>query len=97
MSDDKIKAVLGRAAEDRAFFEALMEKREAALDACELSPAEKAILMAPTDEQLGKMIEQARRRPWYKMSPLFAAGTAAAAALSFRLLRHRHRHGGRLA
>ena len=57
MSDEKIKAVLARAAEDRTFFDALMENRASALGAFELSPAEKALLMAPTDEQLEKMVQ----------------------------------------
>ena len=61
MSGEKIRAVLRRAAEDRAFRDALMAKRESALNAFELSPAEKALLMAPADEQFEKMIEQARK------------------------------------
>ncbi|MHC4249681.1 MAG: hypothetical protein ACYS9X_11200 [Planctomycetota bacterium] len=63
--DKKIRAVLARAAEDRTFFDALMASRESALGAFDLSPEEKALLMAPTDDQLGKMIEKARKKPWY--------------------------------
>ncbi len=80
MSDEKIKAVLARAAEDRTFFDALMANRESALGAFDLSPEEKAILMAPTDEQLAKMIEQARKKPWSNVARagFFVGGVAAA-------------------
>jgi len=70
MSDEKIRAVLARAAEDRTFFDALMANRESALGAFELSPEEKALLMAPTDEQLTKMIEETRKRSQFQIGKI---------------------------
>jgi hypothetical protein len=87
MSDEKVRAVLARAAEDRTFFDALMTNRESALGAFDLAPEEKAILMAPTDEQLRGMVEQARKRPWSSLARVgfFAGGLAAAAAVTATL------------
>ena len=80
MPDERIAAVLARAAKDRAFFDALMANRASALAACDLTEAERALLMAPTRTQLSKMIEQARKKPWNNLARagFFAGGVAAA-------------------
>ncbi|MHC5056750.1 MAG: hypothetical protein ACYTKD_18860 [Planctomycetota bacterium] len=84
MTDERIRAVLARAAEDRTFFDALIEDRESALGAFDLSPEEKALLMAPADKQLAKMIEQARKKPWSNIARagFFVGGVAAAAGFT---------------
>ncbi len=81
MPDERIAAVLARAAKDRAFFDALMADRASALAACDLTEAERALLMAPARAQLSKMIAQARKRPL--VGPVFKViGGVAAAAVA---------------
>jgi hypothetical protein len=80
-SDDHIRGILQRAAQDPAFFKLLMEDREAALQGCDLSPAEKALLTHADKDLLQKMIAQARRRPLVRAGiVLRVAGIAAASA-----------------
>ncbi len=84
MPDERIAAVLVRAAKDPAFLDALMADRASALAACDLTEAERAILMAPGAEQFSKMIAQARKKPWSNLARagFFVGGVAAAAGFT---------------
>jgi hypothetical protein len=75
--DERVRAVLKRAAEDPDYFALLMSDREGALAGLHLSPEERVMLTAASREQLSKMIGECRRgklRNW--------AGVAAAAGLA---------------
>ncbi len=82
--DDWIKSVFAKAAADPVFLRMLLEDREKALDAVNLSPAEKAILMAVPDEQIEKMVRSARKRPWRNVmrAGMFVGGVAAGLGLT---------------
>ena len=68
--DEKIAAVLRKAAEEADFLELLLADREKALAGFDLAPHEKAILMAADAKQLRKMVEEARKRPGYHVGPV---------------------------
>ncbi|MGD0091200.1 MAG: hypothetical protein ABSE73_14885 [Planctomycetota bacterium] len=82
MGDENIRAILKRAAGNTAYLHALLTDREAALRDMTLEPQERAILLAVPEDQLKRMVEQARKRTLLQ-SCLVKAGcvTAAAAAL----------------
>ncbi|MGD0091199.1 MAG: hypothetical protein ABSE73_14880 [Planctomycetota bacterium] len=89
MGDENIKAILERAAFNPAYLQALLRDREAALRDFTLEPHERAMLLAVPDDQLKRMVEQARTRTLLK-SCLVKAGcvTAAAAALGAFAIPH---------
>ncbi len=87
-NDENIKKVLEKAAADQEFLERLLDNREAALAGLELTPEEKLVLLAAADEQLRKMVAEARRKPWHQMGPAVKVlgGVAVAAAAAAVLI-----------
>jgi hypothetical protein len=81
MGDENIKAILERAAVNPAYLRALLCDREAALRDMGLEPHELAMLLSVPDDQLRRMVKQARTRPLLQ-SPIVRLGcyTAVAAA-----------------
>lgn len=64
MSDEKLKAVLKRAARDASFRKMLLDERDTSVGQLDLNDAEKALLKSVSREQLEKMINQARK--WWQ-------------------------------
>jgi len=77
MGDDGIQAVIKRAIADDKFAQLLLADRKTALEKIDLPAAEKAVLLAASNVQLRRMIEQSRKRSWISRMTL---GTAAAGA-----------------
>ncbi len=68
--------VLQRAASDKKYCQSLLQNREAALAGEELEPEERTLLLAASNEQLQKMIENTEGKPWYARD-MGAVGTLA--------------------
>jgi uncharacterized membrane protein YcjF (UPF0283 family) len=88
--DENIRRILGRAAQDEAFRNSLFSDRASALEKEDLSENERLMLLAASDEQLRKMIDAIKDKPWYERNLAIggagklligAAAVAAAAAI----------------
>jgi len=91
-SDQNIRRILDRAARDDSFCKELLAKRETALANEELPEPERLMLLAASEAQLTKMIEAARKKPWYARDlgvgwagKVLIGGAALAAAASLAI------------
>jgi len=66
-NDERIKAILHRAATDAEYYRLLIENRRAALEPYNLTDAERDMFLAVPNEQLEKMIQAAHEFKEYRL------------------------------